>query len=322
MDVTEKVIDDILFQCKNKGFLIMPQLAAFIAKSLVLNKKFGSNHTVSPSLIQELIQTAVVKLTNTDSPSMETIKLQVAVVNARQQLKSVRDKEERNRATKGDQLIKTIVSLEDDSKVFGEIGLYILHQTKRLVLVDEKEQTMQEIALTEQTEKEIFNCLENVIPRQYMHKFVAKTVEDKKLQLKDLWKIVWGMVLYNKYQGQGGQGVEAIEQVVPSLLHSKSNELETEIIESNDLCNRYRDFLNSNELEDKRFKRLRSELTNKVQYNTFLREIQDGVKRLNRKLEEIVQFYSNHLSEIQKMEQKEETLRSDLYVCMIFICIY
>ena len=88
-----------------------------------------------------------------DSPQIETMKLQIADINTKHQLTLNKEKEERERMLVGDQRVRTIVELADDSKVFGEIGLYILHQAKQVKDNDEKSGT---------TAKDIYIALENV----------------------------------------------------------------------------------------------------------------------------------------------------------------
>lgn len=58
MDVTENVINDILAHCKNLGHIVMPQLATFVAKTLMMNSTLGytENGYMSANTIQELVK--------------------------------------------------------------------------------------------------------------------------------------------------------------------------------------------------------------------------------------------------------------------------
>lgn len=52
MDITQKVIDRIVSQCKEKGFVIDPHLALFMAKSVIMNDSLGFNVNTDLSIPQ------------------------------------------------------------------------------------------------------------------------------------------------------------------------------------------------------------------------------------------------------------------------------
>jgi len=45
------------------------------------------------------------------------------------------------------------------------------------------------------------------IPRNFIQTFIAQTPDEKHTQLKDLWKIVWGIRVFNKTIDKGGAGI-------------------------------------------------------------------------------------------------------------------
>lgn len=106
------------------------------------------------------------------------------------------EKQNQDHLLKSERLIQEIIEKKDEVRVFGDIVLYILHETK---LLD---------STNEQIEKETMNALESVIPRNYISSFINQSPQEKRIQLSDLWKIVWGIRLFNKTTKKGGTGIE------------------------------------------------------------------------------------------------------------------
>src|SRR4051794_15394267 len=89
MDITDRVIDQIVTQCKEKGFVVMPQLASFMAKGIIMDNRLGFNVDTELNATQlgELVSIAVDKLSQNDSPQLETVKMQVSIMSAKEQMR-------------------------------------------------------------------------------------------------------------------------------------------------------------------------------------------------------------------------------------------
>jgi hypothetical protein len=311
MDITERVIDQIVLQCKERGFAIMPQLALFMAKGIIMDNTLGFNVDSELDAVQlgELVKIAVAKLSQSDSPQLETVKMQVAVMSAKEQLRQEAERKNQAHAFKSEQLVQEIVDKRDEAQVFGDIVLYILHETK---LLDNT---------NDQIEKETMNALESVIPRNYIGSFVTQSPQEKKSQLNDLWKIVWGIRLFNKATKKGGAGIEQITEKVPQAISVHKDLITKELDETDRICVDYVSVLTSGAVKDDALAtRLRAELTNRRQYSAFLGELQYFSVELYSKVIELEKFYSSHTKEIKSIvEESTSVPKSTIYPMFILL---
>ena len=77
----EKVISEVIKQCKTSGGGdVTPTLAAFVARTVIYENAdmFQMDQEMTETDIEDLVDMCVQKLCVQDSPSLETIKIQVA----------------------------------------------------------------------------------------------------------------------------------------------------------------------------------------------------------------------------------------------------
>jgi hypothetical protein len=311
MDITDRVIDQIVVICKEKGFAVLPQLAAFMAKGIIMDNSLGFNVNMELSATQlgELVNIAVYKLAQNDSPQLETVKMQVAIMSAKEQITLEAKKLNQSQGFKSEQLIQEITDKRDEAQVFGDIVLYILHETK---LLD---------STNDQIEKETMNALESVIPRNYIGSFISQTPQEKKNQLQDLWKIVWGIRLFNKATKKGGAGIEQITDKVPQSISVVNGVITKELDENDRVCVDYVSVLTSGTIKDDNLSnRLKAELTNRRQYSAFLQELLNFSKDLHTKVIELELFYKSHTKEVKKIvEESNSVPKSTIYPMFILL---
>ena len=95
---------------------------------------------------------SVDKLTRKDSPELETVKMQIAIIQAREELVKANLQMEDNRKYRTTKLLEEIVSKKNEAEVFGDIVMFVLIQTSAI------DQTQN----TEVIEKETMTALESV----------------------------------------------------------------------------------------------------------------------------------------------------------------
>ena len=78
-----------------------------------------------------------------------------------------------------------------------------------------------------------------------MHKFIVKSSEDKRLQLKDLWKIVWGMVTYTRELAQSATVIDNLTLSMPTLIQNAMDAIQKDLSEAEQVYSKYFSLLNS-----------------------------------------------------------------------------
>ena len=199
MDITPGIVQDICSQCQKKGFIVSQQLASFYAKTLLIQEQRDTEGAVElgQAQVQNVVATAVSRLTQSDSASLETFKMQAAVLSQQQDAVNQQRTEMVQHRAKSQQLLTEVCNRGGNhAKVFGDMVLYILHETG-----------LYNASNKELVQKETMTALESVIPRQSIESFVAQSDVEKMKQLDELWKIVWGIRIFNRETHKGGAGV-------------------------------------------------------------------------------------------------------------------
>ena len=166
MDITQTIVQEIVSQCGRHGFVVSASLAHFYLKAQLLKDEKDAAKTVelSPERIEALVDKAVVNLTKSDCPSLETFKLQASVTTMKQeQLNRSRTEEIQHRA-KTQQLIQEVCSKTDPNQVLSDMTLYVLHESRLFSSTNDLVQ------------KETMTALESVIPRGSIAPFISQKV--------------------------------------------------------------------------------------------------------------------------------------------------
>lgn len=85
-------------------------------------------------------------------------------------------------------------------------------------------------------EREVAAALESVFPRVGLKSFVQLTTEDKSSQLMELARIVFGIRIFNRSQGRGGQDIENIDEHCEILSREFSKNLNEQIEKLSTVC--------------------------------------------------------------------------------------
>ena len=199
MNITPQIVQQVIAQCQKKGFVVTPSLATFYVKSLCVRESKDETNAVeiTRERVPQIVDKAQFALTQADTARLENLKMQAAVFSQHQEtINSQRTEQIQHRAKAQQLLAEVCHRVGNHAKVFGDMVLYILHETG-----------LYNASNKELVQKETMTALESVIPRQSIESFVAQSDAEKSKQLEELWKIVWGIRLFNRETHKGGAGV-------------------------------------------------------------------------------------------------------------------
>jgi hypothetical protein len=147
-----------------------------------------------------LSQLSVQRVLAADSPSLETIKLQVLFhsVYSAEERKLVKKRLKRDEAAEA--ALNNIIELSGRLKNEQQVTNLYRHIFQYLLVngyVDAIDRTV---------EREIAAALESIFPKFGLKAFCDMSVDDRKKQLRELVHIVLGIRLYNRAVNKGGAG--------------------------------------------------------------------------------------------------------------------
>eukprot|EP01062_Namystynia_karyoxenos_P014560 TRINITY_DN15245_c0_g1_i1.p1 TRINITY_DN15245_c0_g1~~TRINITY_DN15245_c0_g1_i1.p1 ORF type:complete len:595 (+),score=237.23 TRINITY_DN15245_c0_g1_i1:94-1878(+) len=266
MDITQTIVQEIVSQCGRHGFVVSASLARFFLEAQLLgDEKDGVAVELAPERIEALVDVSVRKLTESDSPSLETFKLQASVMTMKQdQINRNRTEDVQHRA-KAHQLMQEVCSKSDPQQVFGDMTLYVLQE---MHLFNSQNDLVQ---------KETMTALESVIPRGSIAPFIAQKADDKMKQLEELWRIVWGIRLFNKETHKGGAGIPNLPVDTKQTLETCQLAVRQNMSVGDKAANHYQAVLTtpSIQLTPEERQRLIDEYINRKQFLVYLRNLSE-----------------------------------------------
>lgn len=212
MNILPTMVQEAVSQCKRQGVVASAALATFIIRaSLLTTKKDPQNNCeVSPDLIEQLVTSSVRSLCLTNAPMLETFKLQAAVTFAQQEHVNQLRTERVQHKAKSQRLVEEIYSKRDPSDVFHDMVLFVMHESRchrAATTGGNASSTSSGYLSDDAAQRETVAALDSVFPRVLMDSFVAQKEAEKIRQLEEIWRIVWGIRLYNQATGRGGAGI-------------------------------------------------------------------------------------------------------------------
>jgi hypothetical protein len=236
--VIRNIIKEICIQCSSHGQSISETLAAFVVKAAVLDpdNDFNVDRTLTKDDVEKLIQNCVVRLLDTKSPSLDTIKMQVYFdMNY-----STRDEflKEHHQVLDG-RLTPVVRDITDArARNHDELeGLY--RKIVSYVLLRSGLGAPTDIGVV----REATAALQSVFPQTELGTFMALVRPDKEKQLKELCQIVTGIRLFNRACGKGGEGIDDLPSILRDALQATSQNMETELKKTLQLAHQYTSLL-------------------------------------------------------------------------------
>ena len=228
----QKIIDG----CNEHNIPCSNFLASFIAQSIIVNKA-DDDYLVSKS-IQKILEY--------DFVSLETIKMQIS-------FEVGRFTDDRNKLMKRERLVKSkkemvqkLVSstfstfhssdIKKLEKYRKDILMFVL---KISSLLEEGDETKEK--KDGKVEKEITTAFDAILPLSAIKSFIFFSENEKKNQLQELPKLILGMRVNNKMLEKGGAGIQDIDEICHKKSIQSLNEVDTEISESSEICDRLKE---------------------------------------------------------------------------------
>ncbi|KAJ9469836.1 hypothetical protein DIPPA_27757 [Diplonema papillatum] len=306
MDITQTIVQEVVSQCGRRGFVVSASLARFyIIMQLLLEEKDASRAVeLPPERIEALVDSAVVTLTRSDCPSLETFKLQASITTTkREQLNRSRTEEVQHKA-KSQQLVHEICSKTDPDQVCGDMTLYVLHESKLFSSTNDLVQ------------KETMTALESVIPRGSIAPFISQKFEEKAKQLDELWRIVWGIRLFNKKSPKGGAGIPAYPEETETILEAGRKACETHYEQAEKQAHHYQLVLTtpSIQMTPEERQRLVDEYINRKQFSLYVNNIQKMLEESQSRSEAVKPSWAQLVSDVRDMVGQSSSIpKSAIY---------
>ena len=292
MNVLPTIVQEVVSQCKKQGFAISAALASFYIRCQLLTaeKDQQNNVELTPEHVERLVNNAVRTLTLTDSPMLEMFKLQASISTAQQeQVNKIRTEKVQHKA-KSHRLMEEIWAKKDPNEVFGDITMYILHETRSPMG-------------SEAVQRETMAALESVYPKALMDGFISQDETEKVRQLEEIWRIVWGIRVHGAHSKAGGTGI-------PDLITETQQAITDSLTACHELVERiqqkakeYAAVLGSPSLNltDSQRMRLQDEYHNRLQVKVYLTSLISTVKKLQGKVEDFVPGWDAAINDVSSI---------------------
>jgi len=263
--------------CARKGIEVSPTLAAFISRTIIYDnpKRFILDKSLRNEDLTELVNLAVERLSEKDSPSLETLKMQVAFDSAYGQRTDEARDAQQTKDRKLAELQRIIINLKANNTGDFETFTTLYRQIFLFVKVAIGSMGFQSNNLAD---REMAAALESVFPRVSLKSFVTLNAEDKRKQLFELTSIVLGIRLFNKEIGKGGKDLPNLEDICRAEAADILSNLKQKLAESNEQCQEYVDVLlhviyGDGEATDQQVDRWQLELTNRRQLKSYVESL-------------------------------------------------
>jgi len=295
-EIVASVVSDIVAACAKRGRSVSETLAAFVARTVILDErsKFQLDRELSEQGLDSLVDACVKRLGDADSPSLETIKMQVAFDTAYVQNETQMQNERGQHVAKITALKNSIAQrdLAGGNEYEGINNMY--RRVYQYLIVSGKAEN----AKDKTVEREIAAALESVFPKIGLRSFVALERSEKLKQLDELASIVWGIRIFNRDMQKGGAGLSSVPEEVYSQLAQAIPLLRSSADEVAELCTTYSDVITNlhrkkpKDVPSDAVMRLQEELANRRQYVSYVNSLHESateafgrVDALKRKLE-------------------------------------
>ena len=291
MDEIAQVVSETVAQCRDQGKVVSETLAAFVARAVIYDhpERFQLDKELREDDVRDLIRACVDRLIEKDSPSLETVTMQVAFDEAYVSAEEELQQEQVVREAKLSELRDSIVSVrakggsgdfESLTRIYRQIFAYLMVRVGM------------ESGGDRNVESEIAAALESVFPRIGLKSFILMTSDEKVAQLTELSSIVLGIRLFNREIGRGGAGLRDLTVTSFNKVATFNEQVQKDLAEVAELCQGYTDVLlychnrrdageaggeggDAEEADGGRIKRWQDEMTNRRQYLAYLQSLQE-----------------------------------------------
>ena len=304
-------------RCGKAGRQVSSTLAAFVAKSIVLENRDGAfnlDHGMAPESVEHLLQACVSRLLEKDSPRMDTIRMQVAFdlafVETEEQMEEMKlagKKQIQRQIQHITDSAAAVALLEADkvNVVFRQIFELLMVHAARLHADDEDQKL---------NEREIAAALDSVFPRVGIKAFLQLPKRDMALQLEELTTIVLGIRLFNKEMGKGGIGISDTLAIASQLADSLLTRIDRDHKVFLEVCEDYAACIASLQGGKEEMPRIMAELANRRQFMAYLTNLLEQVEKVEATLSQHAQVFDKVVNELQLCVSSRATVpKEEIY---------
>lgn len=303
--VIKNIIREIVQECGTKGQAVSETLVAFMVKAVVLDpaNRFNVDRALTKEDVQELIHICVKRLLNTQSPSLDTIKMQVYF--------------DMNYTTRGEFLeehhrvlesrLQPVVREITDSRARTRDDLDCLYRKiVSAILLRSGLGSATDISVV----REATAALQSVFPQSELGTFMSLAKRDKERQLQELTYIVTGIRLFNKECGKGGEGIDDLPAILNEAIPATTHNINMEIEQCLHIVSRYISLVEKLEQEEANSEApsdelLREAVINCRQNETFLRIILHDVISCAQQVESLESQLATRMQQLQTTIQSK-----------------
>ncbi|KAI8822053.1 uncharacterized protein EV422DRAFT_566477 [Fimicolochytrium jonesii] len=280
--------------------IISETLAAFMVRAVVLDPRydFRIERELGRDEVDRLIKCCVDKITLTNDPVMETVKMQVYFDTNFPAQADFLHKEKQSRISACAVLLREIVEVRTKAipvyeALYRKIVSYLLLRSHVGNPTDMR------------VVREATAGLESVFPQSELSAFISLSRQEKEAQLNGLAQLVTGIRLFNKQLGKGGEGVDDLPHLCTRELNHLSTTLKQLTTTTEDQIQLYTavadyaDVSPNPQLEDVSLPRLRSALVFKREFLIYLDALHEQTNRSRTTLETLTARFEEAVKELK-----------------------
>ncbi|CAL8103925.1 unnamed protein product [Calicophoron daubneyi] len=223
--VITRIIREIIQECLAKGEEVSETLVAYIVKAVVLDPEsdFLPDKPLTKHDVQKLVKMCVDRLLDRESPSLDTMKMQVFF--ELNHLERNEFLEEHHRVM--EQMLEAVMleAIEVRAKTREE-----LEDVYRKIIAAVLMRSGLGAPTNVEVVRETTAALQSVFPQTDVGTYVTSTYNEKRSQLFELTSIVTGIRLFNKDCCKGGAGIDdlpcLLRQGIPMAVDTLREELD------------------------------------------------------------------------------------------------
>lgn len=307
MDGIEDVVQEIVKKCHSLDVPCSEYLAAFVARTIVQANAstFALDTKITKDGLEELVTLSVGKIIQKDSPSVETLKMQVSFNASRivheKERKSKSDSRLREREDKMDSIVHKSPSNVDESEYMNQLYIDIFHFVRgsRIDIISNS------VEIRRRMDQEIYKTIESVFPKATLNSFFLSTIDEKRKKLDEISEVVLGIQLFNKecrnkkphFANMYASSIHKVKMLEESL--------RSYIEKTNDKSEEYREALiyaklrRNLKISETQSCRLNDELINRRQFLRFVEEILQETKTCRNSISSILETYESAIGELR-----------------------
>ncbi|KAF8290167.1 putative protein of unknown function (DUF3508) [Trypanosoma cruzi] len=296
---------------------VTEELAAFVVRLSLFDSPHideKGNVAETPEGIEAMAEEISKYFVNCSPHVLATLSLQCQTAGLRGSFTNKR----RNEKVKQEAItLRLLGSLCENStsqpeEMLSEIAFFILHRYRQLNAAQGNVESR----------KETVAVLNAVLPRSQVRSFANQPAEEKRRQLEELHRIVWGIRLYNKAEGRtAGAGLLSLHETAEHLVTQLDSCISQEIHAATAVCSDYVKFFHppSSPLGSPEKQALREEYHRQLQFLLNLRTAKERLDLLSARIRtNLLPAYEKTLVEVKAalgvgaMRSDGVTLRSSV----------